>query len=689
APGLREVSSREADSPRFAGGRARVYTLSFQSPVRGPRAIEATFERTEQAGGAVELPAAFVRGAAGGRLYILARTDGLGTSRIEEVSTSGAERAGRDELPAFAADGGPDFVLSYLARGTPRIAVRRVALEAREQIEASVDLADLLTIVDRSGIERTSARYAIQNRSEQFLELRVPPDAAVWSCFVADAPARPVRKKAADGERVLVPLPKRRKGELSFEVELLLERPGGKPLGWGREVAPAVPEVLNMRVSETFWTVRLPEDVAAFGISGNLEETAEAVREAHRYEKAVDELSLLNDLLSRGTQQERLVASQNIATQLDRANAYWRRAESAQSSSSSRLAEQQTTDAKKLKEQLAANEAELGRVRGRQEALLAEIERNRAQLEADARRDAEEAAREAAAQAAAARAQEAYARALEKQEAARKGDAEKAEKEAKAAEAALSSANATFGPSGAQRLRRGIDLRPQQQAQTSASTGRGPIADDGGIRADGTSVEDATTLGTASTLAPGNAAPGYRTSLARPPGASSTGGARPSGSEDLAKTPSDFGYSGEDAKGALGLGGGGGGGLRGGYSAASGLAAREAGRLSLRLALPETGRPLHFHKLEGGPDLRFRAATFSLGWLLALGRILALVLLLRLVALLGLADPERPGLARAIGVVLVAGLALAAAASAAGTIVAIVLGAAGPRLFARRIASAA
>src|SRR5207249_1217443 len=67
----------------------------------------------------------------------------------------------------------------------------------------------------------------------------------------------------------------------------------------------------------------------------------------------------------------------------------------------------------------------------------------------------------------------------------------------------------------------------------------------------------------------------------------------------------------------------------GAYAYANGKAKTvESGRLSLRLALPETGRAIHFHKLEGGAELRFRAAAFGLGWLLTIARLAALAPLL-------------------------------------------------------------
>jgi hypothetical protein len=105
----------------------------------------------------------------------------------------------------------------------------------------------------------------------------------------------------------------------------------------------------------------------------------------------------------------------------------------------------------------------------------------------------------------------------------------------------------------------------------------------------------------------------------------------------------------------------------------------EGGRLSLHLALPETGRAYHFRKPEGLPELSFRAAVLDLDWAEPPQRLLTLALLLYAASLLALGRAPAPTLAawalRSLGSLLLIGLALAAAASAKGALVALAAGA--------------
>ncbi|MGL4463697.1 MAG: hypothetical protein ACRC1K_16205, partial [Planctomycetia bacterium] len=65
--------------------------------------------------------------------------------------------------------------------------------EKVEALSASVNLAELVMVVEADRRYRAQANYRVANRNEQFLTLEFPEDCQVWSVFVAGQPARPAR----------------------------------------------------------------------------------------------------------------------------------------------------------------------------------------------------------------------------------------------------------------------------------------------------------------------------------------------------------------------------------------------------------------------------------------------------------------------------------------------------------------
>jgi hypothetical protein len=683
AEGLREVSSVEAPSTRFADGRARAYALTFQRAFTGRRAVDLFFERTEAMGGAgaappaVELPAAFVREATSGRVFLLAQSDGRANVRLEEDAVAGAERAARDDLPVAALGaipGGGDFAYAYLVRGTARVAVRRVALAARERIEAIIDTADILTVVDASGVERTRARYSVQNRSEQFLEVRLPDGATLWSSFVADEPAKPVRKPAPDGERTLVPLPKRGKGELSFDVELVYERRGGGAPGLLSRTAPAAPAVLNMRVSETFWTLRVPEETRVFSIDGNMEETLEAVKERQRFEKAVEELKGLADLYRSGNEAERRNVAMNWQAQYARVEEQRLRAEAVQSEDASRLALEETTKQQKFQADLSSNQAAIDALNRRQAALLNELQA--AQTRVPPQRDL--AQREESR-----RGKRAYEerRALEDANKAAEVAQEQVRME-QAGQGASDDRGEYLGIAQRALVAPGLDARKLKEDAAAEPAGPEPVAE--GSAAEPQPREGAPAASRAGEVPSAPVEVGDAGRTAPVPGGGAGGFRRgqvaqgPAGERQRGRPPVGGARLDADLAGRQGAAG-----LVAGDKQGR---AFDAGRLSLRLPIPEVGRALHFRKSGGDPEIRFRASRLEVPGAATLLRLLALALLLLAARASGIARGGEEGaepagalrrLLRALGAIALVLLGLVASHGALGAGVACVaLGAA-------------
>ncbi|MGE3315779.1 MAG: hypothetical protein AB7O26_11755, partial [Planctomycetaceae bacterium] len=154
----------------------------------------------------------------------------------------------------------------------PKWARQRLVREG--SAPASVNLADLLTVVEKDGSYRTRLAYRIKNRSRQFLALKLPAESRLLSAFVADEPARPVITRKNEETLYLIALPKTSDAALSFIVEAVVT--GVLPVGeltdrvqlTRTDVQLPVPEVVTPQDDEEFgipvartrWTVYFPND---------------------------------------------------------------------------------------------------------------------------------------------------------------------------------------------------------------------------------------------------------------------------------------------------------------------------------------------------------------------------------------------------------------------------------------------
>ncbi len=179
----------------------------------------------------------------------------------------------------------------YLDRATQIVAVPKTAPpqwtvttpERREGAPATVNLADLKTVVASDGSFRTKATYTLRNRTRQFLPLVLPDDTTLLSVFVKGKPARPVVTERGGKQLHLIALPRTSEADLSFGVEIVVSGSipnAGTGSGLnlaGSEVSLPVPEVLSQRDDEEFgipvamtvWKVHVPDSWHADMLTGS------------------------------------------------------------------------------------------------------------------------------------------------------------------------------------------------------------------------------------------------------------------------------------------------------------------------------------------------------------------------------------------------------------------------------------
>ncbi|MHC4167648.1 MAG: hypothetical protein ACYSWQ_11870, partial [Planctomycetota bacterium] len=149
------------------------------------------------------------------------------------------------------------------------------------RIQAVVDLLALTTVIDRSGRCRYEARVALQNRSEQFLRVKMPPGLKLWSAKVASEPVKPAVAADAPEDQVLIPLVKTSPGGLPYDVHLYFADEAAKPLvapldGITKLKPPNI-AIVEIPVMRTTWSLRLPSGYRYLRPGGNMSPAAGTV----------------------------------------------------------------------------------------------------------------------------------------------------------------------------------------------------------------------------------------------------------------------------------------------------------------------------------------------------------------------------------------------------------------------------
>ncbi|WP_010583396.1 hypothetical protein [Schlesneria paludicola] len=274
--GIRETTFVDAGNDRTR------WTIHLRAPINGKYFVTAIAAMSAP-GTEVQAPAiAFEREQAAinpQRHYVLLINSS--SSQLNTVDASSTRPAQPEDLPVVVEraliDQATELVQVQSKGAVPKWTVHRFDQQAG--IPASVNLADLTTVVSRDGTYRAQAVYTIKNRTRQFLAIRLPEQTELLSVFVAEQASRAVTTQlaSANGATVqLIALPKTSAASLSFPVKLVwsgrLKRALPKSSRLTRdELDIPAPHVIGQQedaefgipVARTRWTVYLPSDLEA------------------------------------------------------------------------------------------------------------------------------------------------------------------------------------------------------------------------------------------------------------------------------------------------------------------------------------------------------------------------------------------------------------------------------------------
>ncbi len=173
---------------------------------------------------------------------------------------------------------GREMTMAYLVATDarePRLAFHTESHAAVATVKARIGLAETTLVVDDNGAYRGQLILRMDNATEQFLEIRLPEDARLWTARVAGDAVKPTNVPGAASPRnVRIPIIKTARGDLYYDVVL---KYGGKMPAFGAIGSVEFPLIRCRNITPDLSQVRLyvPTDNQWFDFGGTMRRVGE------------------------------------------------------------------------------------------------------------------------------------------------------------------------------------------------------------------------------------------------------------------------------------------------------------------------------------------------------------------------------------------------------------------------------
>ncbi len=314
APNQREITfgataTAEGDEERID------FTVQLQSAVRNFYELTMEWEELIPAGKPFGIARLDLVNCDRARAFVMVEADPSLTDKLE------ASRPRLQNVESVRAEQGfglppgkdpRDFAECFRAEKPEwRVVLELKPVEQQAPAPCRVETAKVTSVVREDGSVLHRAVYRVRNRSLQFLGVKLPKGATVWTVHVAGEPKRLHTQNGVS----LIPLPKRADADMGFEVQVIYKTQLDGGLGLLTKITPLAPVLAtkDVTVERTFWTIHLPPKFEAAWTGGNMDETAAAVQETQTIKARVQELAKLSSIAENAkSETERQVAYRNI-----------------------------------------------------------------------------------------------------------------------------------------------------------------------------------------------------------------------------------------------------------------------------------------------------------------------------------------------------------------------------------------
>ena len=285
APEGRVTGAEVRETRSRIEGERRVYEVQFQNDVYDSVEFSLDLEMPDPE--EAELPAIKFPDAQMTTGFVL--TENVSEYEMH-LKTSGVDPATATEVPFLPALTKGAGVFRVQPDWSVRIGLDR--LEKAASRAAFVAWAEMTSALRADGTEWHRASYHLQNRSLQFLPVRLPSGAELISVRVAEQAVRADTGQVEGRETLLVPLIKTKPGDLSYDVELVYRLTGPQP-GWRAKREFQEPELPGITIERTLWNVWLPDNRTLEHSGGNMEPVLGDLNKTEKLEGKLQELNQL------------------------------------------------------------------------------------------------------------------------------------------------------------------------------------------------------------------------------------------------------------------------------------------------------------------------------------------------------------------------------------------------------------
>ena len=251
-------------------GDVRRVLVAFKYGRTGEVPLTIRYERMLKDGAgrsSLELPEPVVEDVESDRGFV-----GVEAAPGVEVSLAGSEGAealdGRDLPAELWSMGTTPLVLGLKYLEHPVKVTLGLSQRAKVAVaDTTLDRVDFETVVNPEGRAVSAINWYVRNHQRQFLEVTLPAEAQVLSCFVNGKPVRPAR---GGKDTLFIPLDRSTAAEghgAAFPVELVIAQAAGK-LGPVKSLDLQMPAT-GVQAMELSWRVYVPGTHLALGFGGN------------------------------------------------------------------------------------------------------------------------------------------------------------------------------------------------------------------------------------------------------------------------------------------------------------------------------------------------------------------------------------------------------------------------------------
>jgi hypothetical protein len=309
---LEVEGARLRNVERSVAGGAVLVTVELHGAARGAYPLEVRWALPIELGKEMPVPRLVPRDATPAGDYVLVETDPVVLVTAQPPGDAEAV-TDLEQVPTLPGSLRPEqvrWIYRYRsAQGTLGLKVERPKTE--DVLQAIVDISELVSVVDGQGHVRTRARFELQNRTEQFLDVLLPPGTELYSAAVAGAPVKPARSPSGAEGGIRVPLPRQSAADLSFAAELwYVSRVPLHPLRGNFELE--APRVTNIPVKKALWTLWMPAELG-LSFAGSFEKATEGELTTEKVLEVIDLQNRLVGALSSSAGRKRDKIVQNLA----------------------------------------------------------------------------------------------------------------------------------------------------------------------------------------------------------------------------------------------------------------------------------------------------------------------------------------------------------------------------------------